>query len=836
MDLSESKSTRILICLALALATVGIYCRVAGFDFVGFDDPLYVTGNPMVRDGLTLRGLRWAFTHGAAGNWHPLTWISLMLDAQLFGPYAGGYHLVNVGFHAANSVLLFLLLWRLTGAQWRSAAVAAIFAIHPLHVESVAWISERKDVLSMFFGLLTLLAYARYVELSKGGAAGGPNPKLWFRLGLGLFVLALMSKSMLVTLPFILLLLDFWPLQRLENIGWRTFFSAQFGRLVREKWVWFAAAAACCAITIYTQKAGGAVATLKNLPLSQRLVVAVESYCWYLLKLFWPARLALLYPLHVHRPLAPFIAACVFLLCVSGASIVTARRWPFFLTGWFWFLGALVPVIGIVQVGLQATADRYSYLPSIGLSIAVIWLGYELVKGSKFRLALGGCTAGIALISLSVATFLQLNFWRNGVALAQRAVQLTPDNDAALDNLGWCFLQAGQYDNALRAFKAALQINPSSELYRDIGAALEGKGELDQALRSYEQAAELAPEDAAVQHGLASVLFALGRKDEAISHYETAVRLSPGNPLFQNDLGAALASVQRAADALPHYEEAARLDPSSADFQNNLATALARSGQEDAAIGHYQVAIRDDPAFADPHSNLGALFASKHRLDDAAREYSTALELAPANPAIRLNAGLLFLKMGRNQDALNQFAEAARLAPGSSEARYELGHQLLLHGSLPLARQELDEAVRLNPDYAPAQFYLGLACLESNSTEQGLQHLQAASRLRPNWAEPLNALAWVLATSEDDKFRNSAEAIRLAEQAATVTSRQQPNILLTLSAAYANADRFDEAIASANEAAGLAQHAGQANLLPRIQEALTLYKAHKPYREKQTAD
>jgi len=771
VDFRESKRTRWLICLGLAAATIAVYWRVFGCDFVNFDDQEYVTENPHIKAGLTLGSVIWAFTHSYASNWHPLTWISLMVDYQLFGMHPQGFHLVNLALHAANTVLLFLLLHRMTRAQWRSAIVAALFALHPLHVESVAWISERKDVLSTFFGLLSLLAYVRYLHESKvqspssfAKASEDRKSKVWYGLALLLFALGLMAKPMLVTLPFVILQLDFWPLQRVENAGWRTFFTPEFGRLVLEKWAWFALSALSCAITFYAQKTAGAVATVESVPLVWRGLIATESYCWYVQKIFWPSHLAVFYPLEHYRPIPPFIAAGLFLLLVSAIAVWMLKRRPFLFIGWFWFLGTLVPVIGLVQVGAQGMADRYSYWPSIGLFFGFVWWAGELVRGSRSKLIPGSCAIAIALIALSAATFVQTGYWKDSIKLFRHTIQVTHNNDMAWNNLGVAYFNAHRYD-------------------------------------------------------------------EALTNHEEAVRLQPGVAVYHNDLGATLAAMNRQAEALTNYTEAVRLNPYKATFQNNLATALARAGQEDAAIEHYQAAIRDDPKFAEPYSNLGALYVSRRHLDDAVREYTEALQLDPTNAIIHLNAGLLFARVGRADDAMNQLAEAVRLDPASSKARYEFGHALLLHGKLQPAKEQLTEAVHLNPEDAHAQFYLGLACLESDSVQEGLKHLAEAARLRPDWVDPLNAQAWVLATSPDDKVRDGAESLRVAQRAAELSSHHQPTILETLAAAYAETGQFEQATLTANQALQIAQSLGQTNLIPKIQQALELYRDHRPFRE-----
>jgi tetratricopeptide (TPR) repeat protein len=764
VDFSGDKKKRALICLTLALATLGVYWQVHNFGFVNYDDPDYVTENSMVKRGLTVSGIIWAFTHFYASNWHPLTWISHMLDCQLFGLNAGGPHLVNVFLHTANAILLFLLLHRLTGAQWRSAIVAAVFALHPLHVESVAWISERKDVLSTFFGLLSLLAYVGYVHKSS---AGNPKSTVRYVMALVFFALGLLAKPMLVTLPFLMLLLDFWPLQRVENSGWRTFFTRQYRKLALEKWPWFALVAGSCAATLVAQKQ--VAATTASFPVGWRLVNVIESYFWYFQKTFWPAKLAVFYPLEQVRPIVPFIIAAVVVSMVTAAAVITIRRWPFVLVGWFWFLGTLVPVIGIVQVGAQAMADRYSYVPMVGILIAIVWSGHALLVNSPRKLRTAGFATAIVLAVLATATVFQIQYWKNTITLFSHDLDVTHANDTALVNLGVAYYELGRNDDALKLYRLAVEINPHyADVYKNIALALEKTGKSDEALAQYKKAVEVNPKSADLQHSLAEALTAHGNKEQAVEHYSEAVRLQPEKALYHNDFAVALVAVGKREDALPHYQRAVQLDSANAQFQNNLATALLRAGKGQEAIEHYRAAIRLDPKFAEPYANLGALLFMSQRYGDAALQYSEAVRLSPTNAGIRFNAGLAFLKARRIE-----------------EARIELN---------------------------------------------------AAARLRPDWAEPLNAQAWALATSSDDHVRNGAEAVKLAEKAAELTSRQQPVILNTLAAAYAEVGRFPDALATANSALELAKQSNRTNLVVRIERAIALYQSHAPLRENSPVD
>lgn len=687
-----------------------------------------------------------------------------MIDCQIFGLNPGGPHVVNVLFHAANAVLLFLLLQRLTNAQWRSAIVAGLFALHPLHVESVAWISERKDVLSTFFGLLSLLAYVGYVHATK---AQSPKAKRQFSQALVLFALSLMAKPMLVTLPFMMLLLDFWPLQRVENSGGRTFFSRQFATLVKEKWPWFALVAGSCVITLIAQTA--AITSTARLPLYSRVINAIESYFWYAEKTFWPSKLAAFYPIEFVRPLGPFVLIVLWLILTSCICVAALKRWPFLFVGWLWFVGTLIPVIGLVQVGSQGMADRYSYIPSIGLFIAMVWAAHQILNSSKKTVTAGGFAGGIVLATLAVTAFLQVRYWQSTLTLFSHAVAVTRNNDTALDILGTAYYELNRDDDAMRMYRLALQISPNaSDIHKNMGLVLVRNGKPDEALFQYQEAVRLDPKNAALQSFLAESLVVRGSNEMALPHFSEAVRLKPENAQYQNDLAVALVTVGKRADAMPHYLRAVQLESSNAQYQNNFATALVRAGDPAAAEQHYRAAVQADPKLAEPHSNLGALLFVRREYGEAAMQYSDAITLSPTNAGIRFNAGLAFLKVQRVSEAMTQFGEAARLRPG--------------------------------------------------------------------WAEPLNLQAWTLATSGDDKVRNGAEAVKLAEKAATLTAHQQPAILNTLAAAYAETGRFDDAITTANQALEIVKRSNQTNLTGRIERALVLYQSHTPLRENGSAE
>lgn len=423
--------------LSLAAATLLLYGRTAGYPFINYDDHAYVTDNPHVTQGLTWENLGWAFRSGYAANWHPLTWVSHQLDVQLFGMKAGAMHLVSALFHAGNAALLLLVFFRLTGAVGRSAMVAALFAWHPAHVESVAWIAERKDVLSLFFWLLTMLAYQRYATL----------PGLRRYLLVALFLtLGLMAKPMVVTLPCVLLLLDYWPLQR----------PRQVGRLLLEKLPLLALSAAASAITFLVQRTGGAVVSLQGEPLASRLGKALFAYCFYLGKIFWPAELFVPYWDDFELTALPLAAAALGLILLTGAALRYRARCPYLLVGWLWFLGTFVPVIGIVQVGSQSAADRYTYIPSIGLFIAVTWGAADLAARGRAPRSLVGAGAAAVLGACVFLAFRQIGYWRNSETLFQHTLALDPPNLIAIDLLAWTY--ATDLDPKLRNGAKALEL------------------------------------------------------------------------------------------------------------------------------------------------------------------------------------------------------------------------------------------------------------------------------------------------------------------------------------------------------------------------------------------
>jgi protein O-mannosyl-transferase len=631
-----SFGTAAAICVGLAMLVFAVFGQTVHHDFINFDDNAYVYENPYVSAGVTLEGAIWAFSHVHSSNWHPLTWLSHLLDCQIYGLEPGGHHLTNVFLHAATAIVLFLLLLRMTGAQWRSAFVAALFAIHPLRVESVAWVAERKDVLSGLFFMLTLLAYARYVGKSEIRISKSEDEEIPPAAGVGFltssvvrpltsgsywlvvvfFALGLMSKPMLVTLPVVLLLLDFWPLGRFsldpQHSNLLTRQSAF--RLVGEKLPLFALAGASCVVAVFAQ--GQAIQLLERLPLAARMGNALLSGVTYIGQMFWPSKLAVHYPLLPENVRLPAIAMAAGILATITVSVLLLRnRNAYLLTGWIWYLVMLGPVIGIFQVGAQAHADRYTYLPQIGLYVMLTWAVADWsVGGGRWRLFVAGAVLTVVLAATLSAARIQTSHWRDSESLWNHTLACTEKNSLAHNNLGNVFLKDGRTPAAIEHFRKALQIRPD-----------------------YPSAC----------YNLATAFAQAGRMGEAIEHFRKALRLglaSMDDELVQRahyNLGNALFQIGRSQEAIEHCRRAVQLSPEHPEAHNNLANALATQGRTEEAVAHYQQALRLKPGYTDARCNLGGALASQGRFAEAVEQYETALDSAPEAIAVLNNLAWL---------------------------------------------------------------------------------------------------------------------------------------------------------------------------------------------------
>jgi tetratricopeptide (TPR) repeat protein len=603
----------------LIAITLFVYSPVRHYGFLSYDDPLYVSENPQVMRGLTGPGILWAFKTGHSANWHPITWLSHMFDIQLHGMDAGRHHFTNVLLHIANAILLFGILYRTTGAWGKSAAVAALFAVHPLHVESVAWIAERKDVLSTLFWMLTIHAYLNYIH----------RPRLRrYVLVIAVFAIGLMSKPMLVTLPLILILMDIWPLGRVRfEAGQRNAWL----KLIREKIPFVALAAASSIATVIAQWQGGAVQNFEILPLHLRIANAAVSYAAYIGQMAWPFNLAAYYP-YEPFPLWWAVLSSLGLILVSAAVIRFSKRLPFLLMGWLWYLIAALPVIGLVQVGGQARADRYTYVPLIGVFIIVAWgIPHFLRRRRHYGISLSAA-ACILIGSLSVAARNQVRYWSSDLKLWNRTVQVTNDNWLARTNLGLAYADLGDTVAAINQYTEALRIHPNcAESHNALGVALFAQGRLEKAIEQYTEAIAIEPEYADARSNRGTALWKQGRIDEAFSEFHKSIKISPDDPEINYNLAFALADYGRTDEAITYYRKALASRPRYAEAYLQLGNILARKEVLHEAVDQYSKALRINPDYSDAHNNLGVVLMRQKRYKEAIAHFSEALRIDPGN-------------------------------------------------------------------------------------------------------------------------------------------------------------------------------------------------------------
>jgi tetratricopeptide (TPR) repeat protein len=640
--------------LALVLLCAAVFAPVRHFGFVEWDDPLYVTENPRVMAGLTWPGVAWALTTSHEFYWQPLTWMSHMLDVELYGLNAGGHHVTSLVIHTATTLLLFGVLRRMTGAVGRSAFVAALFAVHPLHVESVAWVAERKDVLSAFFLVLALWAYVRYVE--RPAAAR-------YLAVVACYVLGLMSKPMVVTLPVVLLLVDVWPLRR--------FSRARAGGLVIEKAPFFLLAAASAAATVIGQVNANAMRDLGSFPIGLRAANAVISYATYIVKMAWPSGLAAFYPHPTAMPPWWLVAgAGVILAGLPVGAFAIVRRQPYVLAGWLWYVVTLLPVIGLVLVGDQARADRFTYIPLIGLFIIVAWGIPDLMPRRPGREAVLAVAAGAAVLAFAAAARVQVGYWESNLSLWTRAAAVTRDNQRAHASLGIELSRSGHLDEAAAQFQEALRIVPTA---------------------------------ADLHNYLAEVRERQGRVDDALEGYSTAVRLKADYERARRNLATLLERQGRMADAIAVWEGTVRLAPRSAAARNSLGVALAGAGRLEDGIRELQESVRLDPGYARARVNLGVALEQQGRISEAAAEYAAATHLQPDYALAFHNLGVALARLGRAGEAIQAATTAVRLEPSNADWRTDLAIMLASSGDAAAAIQHLEQALAINPAHATAR-------------------------------------------------------------------------------------------------------------------------------------
>jgi tetratricopeptide (TPR) repeat protein len=729
------------ICIGLAAVTLAVYVQMYRCEFIDLDDGIYVFDNEHVTNGLNWQDVAWAFTAGRAANWHPLTWLSHIVDCQLFELKAGFHHLVNVLLHIANTLLLFLIFQKLTGARWKSAFVAALFALHPLHVESVAWIAERKDVLSTLFWLLTLWAYIGYVRR--------PDLKRYLLILL-FFTLGLMAKPMLVTLPFVLLLLDFWPLGRFSTSLQAIADSAGGSKqtsvnallksalpLVREKIPFFLLTAASSIVTFVAQKAGGAVATAVIFPFGVRIGNAIHSYVAYLLKASWPSGLSVFYRFQFEGyPSYEVALEASLLLCITVLVLRFASRFPYVAFGWFWYLGTLVPVIGLVQVGQQAMADRYTYIPLIGIFVLIAWGAADVAaKWTAARRPLA-IAAVLLLLACSVTTWFQVRYWRNTMSLFSRTLEIDKDNYIGHEILGTGLARRGKYQEALDHYRAALRYMPSeTQVMNNVAYCLYHLGKVDQALEQYSMKLKINPDDPIALRDLGQVRFDQGKFEEAADLFSRAQRKSPDNLALLCSLGNALAKLGSHEQAIDAYNSALRAQPAYADAIFGLGVVSASQGKSLEAIQYFGKALQINPNSAEAHCNLGNVLLQQGQIDKALSHYTEALRLKPDYAEAHYNLGVVLNSQGKTAEAIVHYREAIRLKPTYADAFYNLAAALESRGDAYGALANYEQAILLKPDFGEAYNNLGVLLFKLGQVQRALDMFSLALQVNPGNAD-----------------------------------------------------------------------------------------------------
>jgi tetratricopeptide (TPR) repeat protein len=586
-SLLKAAKSEVTVSIFLLLATLAIFLQTVTFDFVTYDDPDNIYENPYVKDGFSLRSFWWAFSSGGKlGDYNPLTWLTHMIDCEMYGIKPAGHHFTNVLFHVVNAIFLFVVLRILTNTLWQSAFVAALFAVHPLHVESVAWVTERRDVLYGFFWILAIGAYIRYARYSASVVR--------YIIVVLAFAASLLSKSMAVTLPFVLLLLDYWPLERISvsepsvtdtkvKCHRSDIPKASLTRLIAEKIPFFVMSAVICAVTYTVNQRIGTISVVSRLPIASRIDNALVSYIKYILMMMWPKGLAVLYPhpisgLPKWQPVISFL----ILVAVSAAVIYAGRRRRYLAVGWFWYLGTLFPTIGIIQAGAQAYADRYSYIPLIGLFIIIAWGLPDLLAKWRYKRILLSTSAVIVVLALSICSFFQTRYWKDSITLFQHAVDVTRNNSQMHYNLGTALTRQGRLDEAIVQFRKAVKIKSEyPEAHFNLANALREQGSFDEAVNHYQLSLLARPDNAEAHNNLAIVLKLQGKTDEAIHHYHIALKINPEYARAYNNLGSALLAQNKLDEAIDSFRRALQIDPNYTTAQRNLDVALSLRNKPD---------------------------------------------------------------------------------------------------------------------------------------------------------------------------------------------------------------------------------------------------------------
>jgi len=741
----------IFICIFLAAATLAAYWQVLSSDFINFDDTIYVTENQHVRTGFSGDNIRWAFAVGTVAYWHPLTWLSHMLDCQLYGLRPGMHHLTSLIIHIVNSLLLFLVFRRMTGAVWPSAFIAALFALHPINVDSVAWVAERKNLLSTLFWLLTMWAYASYAQ--RGGI-------IRYLATLLLFALGLLAKPMLVTLPFVMLLLDYWPLGRMRTASFSRDGDPEAGEAVRfderassifrllwEKIPFFALSGISSYFSYLSVRRLGITLSTELVPMKLRLTNAVVSYVAYIGKIVLPRKLAVYYPYPQEVAMWQALGALLLLICASVALILVFANRPYLGVGWLWFLGTLIPVIGLVQAGLwPALADRWAYVPLIGLGIIAAWGVSDLAAKWRLPASMIAVAAGVCLSALTVCTWLQARYWHNSFTLFTRALDVTFNNPIAHLNLGNVFLREQKTDQAIQQYREAIRIHSHfASAHHNLGIALGQQGRHDEAIEEYYTVLRLEKEHLKARFHLANALAKKGRLDEAISHYRKVIELGTVDAEVHNNFALALAKKGDIEEAIKHYALCLEIEPDSVEVLNNLGNALVQQQRYGPAVAHFKRALSLKPGFAETYYNLANTLYQLGQIDEAALHYQEALQLNPDDTDAHHGLGLALVRQEKYDEAIEHFKKAIKSNPDFGPAYYNLGKIFANRNEIDKAIEQFRKVLRIVPNDAEMHCNMGVLLVQQDQIDEAISEFQTALELDPTLSRARQQLEAALA-------------------------------------------------------------------------------------------
>ena len=799
-----SKNKILIIYIVLAVATLIAFWQVNYCDFINYDDVPYISQNSHIQNGITMESIRWAFTTGYQANWHPLTWISHMLDIQLFGLNPHWHHIMNLLFHIANTLLLFFVLNRMTKRIWQCAFVAALFALHPLHVESVAWLAERKDVLSTFFWIFTMGAYCYYVER--------PGLRRYLPV-LIFFVLGLMAKPMLVTLPFVLLLLDYWPLRRFGQIisdqeiqtkSNNSIFSeirkgkskgkntitvkeeikaerstdsnyrwALLRPLLWEKIPLFVLAVLSSVVTFVAQQRWGAMVSIEKLPLSARISNTFISYIIYIEKMIWPNNLSIFYPYSRHWQLWQVMVAAFILIAITFLVIRAAKRLQYLAVGWLWYVGTLVPVIGLVQVGEQSRADRYTYIPLIGLFIIAAWGIPELMKKWRYRDEMLVASSSITLSCFFIITWTQVSYWQNSLMLYNHALKVTDNNYLAYNNRGYTYEAFGNYKQAIEDYDRAIEIDPEYAIgYYNRGHCNQNHGNIKQAIKDYDRAIEINPKNVIAYTNRGLVIENLGNFKQAIENFDKSIEINPKYAEAYLNRGNAYSAIGNQKQAMEDYDKAIEINPNLAEVYYNRGVVYAALGNYNQAIKDYDRAIEIKPNFAGAYLNRGNAYLDIGNQKQAIEDCDKAIEINPNLADAYLNRGVAYAAIGNLKKAIEDYDRAIETNPKLAKAYVNRGNAYTDKGNYKLAFENFDRAIKIKPNLAEAYYNRGYSWFKLGDYKQAIGDYDRAIKINPKLT-----LAYLQRAFLYNKLGNQKQVIEDLKAAAVLGDTGAQNFL-----------------------------------------------------------